>query len=77
MLGISKNMTRLRQLYEMKKSLLDNTRFIDDEQKQEFEDLIKEIDSVEQKDYCVLLVSKMYKTNNNDEELKRLKEQVE
>ena len=77
MLGISKNMTRLRQLYEMKKSLLDNTRFIDDEQKQEFEDLIKEIDSVEQKDYCVLLVSKMYKTKNNDEELKRLKELVE
>lgn len=77
MLGISKNMTRLRQLYEMRKSLLDNTRFISEEQKQEFIDLIKEIDSVEQKDYSVLLASKTYSTTNNSDELKRLKELVE
>ena len=77
MLGISKNMTRLRQLYEMRKSLLGNTRFISEEQKQEFIDLIKEIDSVEQKDYSVLLASKTYSTTNNSDELKRLKELVE
>ena len=77
MLGISKNMTRLRQLYEMRKSLLDNTSFISEEQKQEFMDLIKEIDSVEQKDYLVLLASKTYSTTNNSDELKRLKELVE
>ena len=77
MLGISKNMTRLRQLYEMRKSLLGNTSFISEEQKQEFMDLIKEIDSVEQKDYLVLLASKTYSTTNNSDELKRLKELVE
>ena len=77
MLGISKNMTRLRQLYEMRKSLLDNTSFISEDQKQEFMDLIKEIDSVEQKDYLVLLASKTYSTTNNSDELKRLKELVE
>lgn len=77
MLGISKNMTRLRQLYEMRKSLLGNTSFISGEQKQEFMDLIKEIDSVEQKDYLVLLASKTYSTTSNSDELKRLKELVE
>ena len=77
MLGISKNMTRLRQLYEMRKSLLGNTSFISEEQKQEFMDLIKEIDSVEQKDYLVLLASKTYSTTSNSDELKRLKELVE
>lgn len=77
MLGISKNMTRLRQLYEMRKSLLSNTSFISEEQRQEFMDLIKEIDSVEQKDYLVLLASKTYSTTNNSDELKRLKELVE
>ena len=77
MLGISKNMTRLRQLYEMRKSLLGNTSFIGGEQKQEFMDLIKEIDSVEQKDYLVLLASKTYSTTSNSDELKRLKELVE
>lgn len=77
MLGISKNMTRLRQLYEMRKSLLDNTSFISEEQKQEFMDLIKEIDSVEQKDYLVLLASKTYNTTSNADELNRLKELVE
>ena len=77
MLGISKNMTRLRQLYEMRKSLLGNTSFISEEQKQEFMDLIKEIDSVEQKDYLVLLASKTYSTTSNADELKRLKELVE
>ena len=77
MLGISKNMTRLRQLYEMKKSLLDNTSFISEEQQQEFIDLVKEIDSVEQKDYLVLIASKKYSTTNNADELKRLKELVE
>lgn len=77
MLGISKNMTRLRQLYEMRKSLLDNTSFISEDQKQEFIDLIKEIDSVEQKDYSVLLASKTYSTTNNYDELKRLRELVE
>lgn len=77
MLGISKNMTRLRQLYEMRKSLLGNTSFISGEQKQEFMDLIKEIDSVEQKDYIVLLASKTYSTTSNSDELKRLKELVE
>ena len=77
MLGISKNMTRLRQLYEMKKSLLGNTSSISEEQKQEFMDLIKEIDSVEQKDYLVLLSSKTYSTTSNSDELKRLKELVE
>ena len=77
MLGISKNMTRLRQLYEMRKSLLGNTSFINEEQKQEFMDLIREIDSVEQKDYLVLLASKTYSTTNNSDELKRLKELVE
>ena len=77
MLGISKNMTRLRQLYEMRKSLLDNTSFISEDQKQEFMDLIKEIDSVEQKDYLVLLASKTYNTTSNADELNRLKELVE
>lgn len=77
MLGISKNMTRLRQLYEMRKSLLGNTSFISEGQKQEFMDLIKEIDSVEQKDYLVLLASKTYSTTSNADELKRLKELVE
>ena len=77
MLGISKNMTRLRQLYEMRKSLLSNTSFISEEQKQEFMSLIKEIDSVEQKDYLVLLASKTYNTTSNFDELKRLKELVE
>ena len=77
MLGISKNMTRLRQLYEMRKSLLDNTSFISEDQKQEFMDLIKEIDSVEQKDYLVLLATKTYNTTSNANELNRLKELVE
>ena len=77
MLGMSKNMTRLRQLYEMRKSLLDNTSFISEDQKQEFMDLIKEIDSVEQKDYLVLLASKTYNTTSNADELNRLKELVE
>lgn len=77
MLGISKNMTRLRQLYEMRKSLLGNTSLISEEQKQEFMSLIKEIDSVEQKDYLVLLASKTYNTASNSDELKRLKELVE
>ena len=77
MLGISKNMTRLRQLYEMRKSLLDNTSFISEDQKQEFMGLIKEIDSVEQKDYLVLLASKTYNTTSNADELNRLKELVE
>ena len=77
MLGISKNMTRLRQFYEMRKSLLDNTSFISEDQKQEFMDLIKEIDSVEQKDYLVLLASKTYNTTSNADELNRLKELVE
>lgn len=77
MLGISKNMTRLRQLYEMKKSLLKNTSFKSEEQKQEFISLIREIDAVEQKDYLVLLASKTYNTASNSDELKRLKELVE
>jgi len=61
----------------MRKSLLGNTSFISEGQKQEFMDLIKEIDSVEQKDYLVLLASKTYSTTSNADELKRLKELVE